>query len=128
MINVFYYYYYLFYTKVITDNQPHATVLFTLSFSLSLFFNALINIILIETLKTSLSPLMMGLIFICIFIRNYFMLFKGGQNKEIIKQKPCFFNNHKLTILLIIIFFITSSSFLFWGPVYLKNYKYLLSF
>ncbi len=32
-MNVFYYYYYLFYTKVLPDNQPHSTVIYTLSFT-----------------------------------------------------------------------------------------------
>ncbi len=36
MIKVLYYYYYLFYTKIIRDDEPHATTIFTLSFSLSL--------------------------------------------------------------------------------------------
>jgi hypothetical protein len=38
-MEVFYYYYYLFYTKVLTDDEPHATVVFTLSFSESLLIN-----------------------------------------------------------------------------------------
>lgn len=44
MISVFYYYYYLFYTKVLPDNQPHSTVVFTLSFSLSLLINGILSL------------------------------------------------------------------------------------
>lgn len=43
-MNVLYYYYYLFYTKVLPDDEPHATVIFTLSFSESLLLNGLLDI------------------------------------------------------------------------------------
>lgn len=44
MMNVSYYYY-LFYTKVLPDNQPHSTVIFTLSFTFSLIINGIVNVV-----------------------------------------------------------------------------------
>lgn len=42
-MSVLYYYYYFFYTKILPDDEPHATVIFTLSFSEALLVNYVIE-------------------------------------------------------------------------------------
>ena len=120
MINVFYYYY-LFYTKVLPDNQPHSTVIFTLSFSLSLLVNGLLSIISAYVANYNMSNYVMVGIFIAILILNYFVFYRTGKGKQLVKQKPKLFNSQLLSILFTLIFFLTTTSFLFFGPVYIKS-------
>lgn len=121
MINVFYYYYYLFYTKVLPDNQPHTTVIFTLSFSLSLFVNSLLCLISAKIEDYFLTNYIAFGIFAVITVVNYLVYYRTGRCKLLVREKPKFLNSHKLSILLTLIFSIISISYLFWGPIYLKN-------
>lgn len=121
MIKVFYYYYYLFYTKILPDNQPHATVIFTLSFSLALLINGLINIILAHTMSYALGKYGMIGIFVLTMGINYLLFYRKGKAKEIVKEQPKFFNNHMLSIILTVLFFLITASFLFWEAGYVGS-------
>ena len=119
MIKVFYYYYYLFYTKILPDNQPHATVIFTLSFSLVLLINGLLNIILAHTIGYAFDKYGMIGIFVLTIGVNYLLFYR--KRKEIVNAQPKFFNNHKLSIFFTILFFLITASFLFWEADYVGN-------
>ena len=121
MIRVFYYYYYLFYTKVLPDEQPHATVIFTLSFSMALLINGLLNIILAHAINYALDKYGMFGIFALTVGVNYLLFYWKGKAKGIVKEQPKFFNNHKLSIILTILFFLVTASFLFWEAGYVGN-------
>ena len=121
MIDVFYYYYYLFYTKVLSEDQPHSTVVFTLSFSLSLFVNGIFNLVTIHFANFALPPSIMIGTFIIIGLVNYFVYYRKGKGMRLVKRKPRFFNSHRITIILTLLFFLVTTSFLFWGPIYLKS-------
>ncbi len=118
MISVFYYYYYLFYTKILPDEQPHATVIFTLSFSLALLINGLLNIILAHTINYALDKYGMFGIFAFVACINYLLFYRSGKAKKIVNEQPKFLNNHKLSIVLTILFFLITASFLFWEAGY----------
>lgn len=120
-MNVFYYYYYLFYTKVLPDNQPHSTVVFTLSFSLSLLVNGLLSIIAASVANYNMSNYIMAGLFVMIIVVNYLVFYRSGKGKRLVKEKPKFYNNHKLSILLTFMFFLITTSYLFWGPILLKS-------
>ncbi len=121
MIKVFYYYYYLFYTKVLPDSQPHSTVIFTLSFSLSLLINGLLSLIFAHVANYNMSNYVMVGIFVTIMVVNYLVFYRTGKGKRLVKEKPKFFNSHRLSILFTLLFFLITTSFLFWGPIYIKN-------
>ena len=121
MIKVFYYYYYLFYTMVLPDDQPHSTVVFTLSFSLSLLINGLLNIILAHTISYALDKYSMIGIFILTIFVNYRLFYRNGKAQKIVLDQPKFFNNHKLSIVLTILFFSITASFLFWESGYVGH-------
>ncbi len=106
MMDVFYYYYYIFYTKVIPDNQPHATVIFTLGFTYSLILNAIINIVLAYVLAVSLGKWEMVGIFAFVIVILYFAYYKNGKGKRIIEEKPKAFNNNSASIFLTALLFI----------------------
>lgn len=113
MMNVFYYYYYLFYTKVIPDNQPHATVIFSLSIIFSLIINGLINIALASTFGVALNRWEMIGILILVIILMYFTFYKNGKGKSIVKEKPKFFKSTSFSILFSLLLFLLSMLFLF---------------
>lgn len=99
MMKVFYYYYYLFYTKIMPDNQPHATVVFTLGFTFSLILNGIINIVLAYVFAVSLGKWEMIGIFALIIVFLYFAYYKNGKGKRIVVEKPKVFNSNLASIL-----------------------------
>lgn len=120
-MKVFYYYYYLFYTKVLPDNQPHATVVFTLSFTLASLINGILNIFLAHLVGIALGKWEMIGIFILVMGINFLFFYRKDKGNGIIKMKPKFFNNQNISILLTAIFVIVSVSFLFWSPIYVRD-------
>lgn len=106
MMNVFYYYYYLFYTKVLPDNQPHSTVIFTLSFTLSLIANCIINVAFAYVLNISLRKWEMIGIFVLITFLMYLVYYRSGKGKRIVKEKPKLFNNNRVSIALTALLFL----------------------
>lgn len=121
-MSVFYYYYYLFYTRVLPDDEPHATVIFTLSFSESLLVNYAIDFCAVHLLcQFLLSKWSMISIFILIVVANYLIYYRTGRNKDIIERKPRFFNSRGVSIVITILFFLVTTSFLFWGADYLMD-------
>lgn len=119
VLDVFYYYYYLFYTKVLPDDEPHATVVFTLSFSEALLINYSINVIGSHFFcKYLLGKWEMISIIVILNGFNYLLYLKTGRGKKIVKSKPIFFNNHYLSLIVTLLFFLITSSFLFWVADY----------
>lgn len=120
-MKVLYYYYYLFYTKILPDDEPHATTVFTLSVSEGFVMNGILQISLARFFCMSIDKwLMIGILVLLIGI-NYFYFHRAGKAKEIVKLKPKVLNSNKLSILFTILFFIITLSFLFWEPIYVKQ-------
>jgi hypothetical protein len=119
-MNVLYYYYYLFYTRVLPDNEPHATVIFTLSFSESLLINGIIDISSAHFCKNMEMWLMIG-IFVMLIAANYLIYSKTKKSRIIVEQKPAFFSSHKVSIIITLLWFIITTSFMFWEPIYVKD-------
>lgn len=120
-MNVLYYYYFLFYTKILPDDEPHATTIFTLSLSESFLINVIIDILISYFYCTFISKWTMIVITLFIMVINYFLFYRTGKAKNIIKLKPKIFNSNSLSIVFVILFFIITSSFLFWGPILVKQ-------
>ena len=114
IMKVFYYYYYLFYTKILPDNQPHATVMFSLSFIFSLVLNGLLNIILAYMFGFALNRWEMIGVFILILLLMYLAFYKKGKGKSIVKiEKPKLFNSNVLSLVLSLLLFLLGMFFLF---------------
>ena len=118
-MKVLYYYYYLFYTRVLPDNDPHGTVIFTLSFSESLLVNNMIEFVGVHLFckfllglwaKIAISALIVGI--------NYLVYYESGKNIRIVESKPKFFNSNRISIAITIFFFVFTSSLLFWTADY----------
>ena len=114
MIKVFYYYYYLFYTKILPDNQPHSTVIFSLSFIFSLILNGLINMTLAYMFGVALSRWEMIGVLVLIILLMYLVFYKTGKGKRIVEiEKPKVFNNNGISFVLSLILFLIGILFLF---------------
>ncbi len=120
-MKILFYYYYLFYTRILPDDQPYATTVFTLSVSESFFINNLILFFFAHFFCINIGKWTMIGITMLIILTNYLYFYRSGRMKEIVKTKPKFFNNHFISIIITILFFIITSSFIFWGPIYVKN-------
>jgi len=121
-MDVLYYYYYLFYTRVLSDDEPHATVIFTLSFSEALLVNYTVDFIAVHLLcKYLLSKWSMIVIFLLIMGINYLIYHRTGKNKEVVERKPKFFGSNKASIVATIFFFLVTTSFLFWAADYMMQ-------
>ena len=121
LLNILFFNYYLFYKRILKDENPVLTAIFTLSFSISLLLNGVVNVALAHCLKQYLSKWVMISIFLGVFVLNCFYFLKNSKTNEIVKDRPMFFNNIKISMLLTILFFLITASFLFWEPVYSKN-------
>ncbi len=122
MIKVLYYYYYLFYTKIIRDDEPHATTIFTLSFSLSLIINGLLDILLACFFKYNLERWVMLSMFGGILLLMSFIFGKKRVGKKIVKEKPKLFNSEYTSIIFTSFIFLLGLFFLFLTPIITKKY------
>jgi hypothetical protein len=120
-MKILFYYYYLFYTRILPDDQPYATTVFTLSMSESFVVTSLIDFFFAYFYCILIGKWVMIGITLLIIIINYFYFYRSGKMKEIVKAKPKFYNNHFISVIMTILFFIISCSFMFWGPIYVKN-------
>ena len=114
MIKVINYYYFLFYTKILPDNQPHATVIFSLSFILSLMLNGIINISLAYIFGVALNRWEMLGVLAIIILLFYLVYYKTGKGKRIVEiEKPKILNSNGLSLVFSILLFLTGMIFLF---------------
>ena len=121
MIEILYYYYYLFYKKILKDDEPHLLATLVLAFSFSLFLIMFINISMAYMFGKALDTYEMFSINVLMVLILYLTLHRSGKAKEIVKEKPMFFNNHLLSVLITFLFFAATSSYLFWGSIYVRN-------
>jgi hypothetical protein len=119
-MNVLYYYYYLFYTRVLPDNEPHATVIFTLSLSETLLIIHTIDFVGAHLFcRFLLVKWSMIGIFIAVILINYLIYHQGGLNKKVIQNKPKFYGSNNISCMITVLFFLVTTSFLFWMSDYL---------
>lgn len=121
MIKTLYYYYYLFYKKILKDNEPHLLATLVLAFSFSLLLIMAINISMAHLLRMALGHYAMIGINVLMILILYMNLHRTGKAKEIVKEKPMFFKSRTLSIIITLIFFAVTSSYLFWGSIYIGN-------
>ena len=105
-MRVLYYYYYLIYSRIIPDPRPAATAIFTLSFSLSLLINFLLQVLSITLFCMSFGKWAMISIFVLIFSACYIKYFRNGKYLMIIESEPKFFDSSRLSIIIIGFFFV----------------------
>lgn len=118
---MFYYHYYLFYTKVIPDNQPNATVIFVLSFVEALLINAIVDYVMLKYFCVGMSKWPMISVIVVMLVANYFYYYRSGRFRTIIEEKPMFFDNRKLSTIITFGVSLLIISWMFWGAVLGKH-------
>lgn len=114
-MDVIYYYYYLFYKKILKDDEPHLLTTMALSASEGFTINVILEIFFTYFFCLSIGKWIMLLNITLFNLINYLYFHKSNRANRIVKEKPMFFNNHKLTIFIVVLFFIITLSFIFWG-------------
>lgn len=104
-MDIIYYYYYLFYIRIVKDDEPYITTTWALSASEGFLTSVFLNIIFVKCFCYQMTKLMMFLPILFFFLFNYYYYYKSGRCKKIVKEKPSFFSNHKLSILITVLFF-----------------------
>ena len=120
-MNVLYYYYYLFYKKSSLDGEPEFTAKLALTASEALFLIAIIDIGVAYFWGVLLNKAWMIAITLLVLFLNLFFLLPKQKVINIIKNKPKFFESHRLSIIFCWLFFLLTTSTLFWGG-YVANY------
>lgn len=120
-MDVIYFYSFLFYTKIIKDDEPHATTVWVLGFAEGFFASVVLDIFSIRFCCISLNKWIMISIGAIFVFANYLYFNRSGRSKKIVKAKPMFYSNHRISILLTSIFFIVLISSMFWGPIFSRD-------
>lgn len=119
MLKVFYYYYYLFYSKIVVQPEPHFVTVLALSAIEGLFINYLIDFLVVYLFHTIPSEVWYKLLLVVVLlIINFNYYERKGKGMTIVKEKPRYFNNHRLTIAIVFITSIFIISLLFWAVDY----------
>jgi hypothetical protein len=119
---ILYYYYYLFYTRVIIDNQPNATVLYTLSVTETMFVFSIFNILTALITHTQIDMNIMVVILIVTLVLNYLLLYKKMKleisNGVVFEFKL----GRNFSIIITWLFFLISVILFFGGIIFVKDY------
>jgi len=105
---------------VLKDDEPHLLTTLALSASEGFALSVSLSIILIKFFCFEMTKTLMFLPICMFLIFNFFYFNKSGRASKIVKEKPMFFSNHKLSTIIVLLFFIVTLSFLFWGAFYTK--------
>ena len=118
---VFFYYYYLLYTRVVPDLTPYSTSVFVFGVLLSYLINGIIDIISANFFCMWIGKYpMLGIVVLCLII-SYLLCAKYGKGKKIVSEKPRFWGSHRLSVIIVLVSSLIAISWLFWGPIYIRN-------
>jgi len=120
-MNILYYYYFLFYTKIIPDDEPHATTIFTFSLSESFLITGILEIISVHLYCVPFDKWIKITISLFIMLLNYFLYSIRGKGKEIVIAKPIIFKSKSLSIFAVALFFTFTAAFFIWEPNYIMQ-------
>mgnify|MGYP001185409007 CR=1 FL=1 len=120
MLKAVYFHYYQFYTKVVPDDQPNATVIFVLSFIESLLVIALIDFYLLKFHCQGITKWPMISVAVALIIFNYLYYYRSGLYVKILESQGESIKNMRLSRLMTLFISLVIVSWMFWGPVYGK--------
>ena len=121
MMKIFYYYYYLFYKKILADPDPKVAATLGITSLEGFFLIAFFNIALADLFCFDFNKYYILAVFAIMLLANTFYFFTSKKANAIIKAKPNFFNNHRLTILFVLILSLIVISTLFWTGDYVNT-------
>lgn len=114
VFDVLYYYFYLFYDRVLPGGR--FDISFNVCSAIAICF-AFIPAFLLDVIILKVYCKTMNiLLWVVPFAISYYFFnkyYNAKRVKKILKEKPKFFNNHKLTIYIAVFFFLFTLSFMF---------------
>lgn len=116
-MDVIYYYCFLFNVKIIKDSEPYATTVWVLGFAEGYFLTVVCDLVSMRYFCFDIVEYFMFPIMGITIVSNYFFFNRSKRSKKIVKDKPVFFGNHKISMILTIVFFAILISSMFWGAV-----------
>jgi len=116
-----YFYFFLFYSKILSEDNPQITTTFAISAAQSFIITGIVNFTSIVFFCFNLNKWILLGIFGLIIFANYNYYIRHKKGIEIIRTKPRFFSNHNASMALTILFFLFSISFLIVFPIYEKD-------
>lgn len=122
MLRVFYNYYYLFYSRVLVQPDPYFVTILALSFTESLWINALIDTVAITAFCIKIDKWLFLSVLVIILLANFRHYRINKKENEIVKSNPKFLGNHTLSIFIVAIVTILGISWLFWGSYLAQSY------
>jgi len=122
-MDVIYYHCFVYFSKKIKDTDPHLRTCFALSVAESIIPIGIIDVIALKYYCYKVEIWMMFSVFVVICAFNCWVYIIRGKGKEVIGNKPLYFNNKRFSVVFTILFFLITFSWLFWGSIY---GKYLL--
>lgn len=118
-MKVFYYYYYLFYSKLLVQPEPHFVTVLALSAVEGLLVNYLLDFFIVHLFGTMPLTIWRNLLVVSIFlVVNFYYYERKGKGMAIVKEKPRYFNNHRLSIAIVLVVTLFIISLLFWAADY----------
>ncbi|MGK6353481.1 hypothetical protein [Parapedobacter sp. DT-150] len=118
-MKVFYYYYYRFYSKVLVQSEPHFVVILVLSAMEGFLINYLIDFLIVHLCCTIPSEIWYKLLVVgVLLIANFNYYGRKGKGTAIVKEKPKFFDNHRVSIIIVLVITLSIISLLFWAADY----------
>lgn len=118
VLDVLYYYYYLIYTKIIPDNEPHSTAIFTLSISEMMILNFIAEVYLVKIHCISLPIWISVSLLILILLCNFFYYGVAKRGVAIVKKQPEFLQSNTLSVIITALFFIIAAVCMVYGSIY----------
>lgn len=119
MLKVFYYYYYLFYSKLLVQSEPHFVTVLVLSAVEGLLVNYLLDFFIVYQFRAVPSVIWHNLFVVCVLlVANFNYYERKGNGMAIVKEKPMYFNNHRLSIAIVLVITLFIISLLFWVADY----------
>lgn len=119
MLQVFYYYYYLFYSKILVQPEPNFVTVLALSAVEGLLANYLIDFFIVHLFRIMPSVIWYKLLVVCVLLSINFNFYeRRGKGKIIVKEKPRYFNSHRLSIIIVLVITLLIISLLFWAADY----------
>lgn len=119
MLKVFYYYYYLYYSRVLVQPEPHFVTVLVLSAMEGFLINNLIDLLRVHLFCTIPPEIWYKLLIVgALLVINFIYYERNGKGVVIVKEKPKFFNNHRLSIAIVLVISVFIISLLFWSADY----------
>lgn len=120
IMKVVFYYYYLFYQKFL-DPDPKLAATLALTVIQAWLINVVFGLFLAGFFCFDFNKYYMIGVLAITFVANTFYFCTSENVNRVLRKKPKFFNNHKLTVVFVLLVSLAIISTLFWAGDYIND-------